>query len=90
MKFVVDTSSVAKGFRDYKSAVDGIFASLDKFEAHVQKTMKGVASAANNKAALSSFRKGLEAFSNVKIDGTAAKKISAPAQIDMHQGQVHR
>lgn len=77
MKFVVDASGVAKGFRDYKAAVDGIFASLDKFEAYVQKTMKGVASAANNKAALGQFRKGLEAFSNIKVDTSAGRKISA-------------
>lgn len=77
MKFVVDTTGVAKGFRDYQSAVEGIFSSLDKFEAHVNKTMKGVASAANNKAALSSFKSAVNAFSKVDIDTGAAKKLSA-------------
>lgn len=77
LQFVADTSGLAKGFRDYESAVNGVFASLDKFEAHVVKTMKGVEKAAGNKAALNGFRKSLEAFSDVKIDGSAARKISA-------------
>ncbi len=80
MKFVVDTRDVAKGFRDYKSAVDGIFASLDKFEAHVNKTMAGVAKASNNRGALNGFKKSMEAFGNVKIDPTAARRITALAQ----------
>lgn len=80
MKFVVDTRDVAKGFRDYKSAVDGIFNSLDKFEAHVSKTMAAVSKAANNKGALGSFKKSMEAFGNVKIDPTAARRITALSQ----------
>lgn len=80
MKFVVDTRDVAKGFRDYKSAVDGIFTSLDKFEAHVAKTMNAVSKAANNRGALNSFKKSMEAFGNVKIDPTAARRIAALSQ----------
>lgn len=77
MKFVVDTTGVAKGFRDYRSAVEGIFKSLDQFEAHVEKTMKGVASAANNKTALNSFKSAMSGFGKVDIDASAGKKISA-------------
>jgi tape measure domain-containing protein len=77
LKFTVDTTGVAKGFRDYKSAVDGIFGSLDKFEAHVAKTMKGVASAANNKAALNSFKSALKGFSDVKLDASAVRSVGA-------------
>lgn len=77
MKFVVDTTGVAKGFRDYKSAVDGIFASLSKFEAHVDKTMKGVAKASANPQALNAFRKAVSAFAKVDIDTSAARKLSA-------------
>lgn len=77
MKFVVDTSGVAKGFRDYKAAVDGIFSSLAKFEAHVDKTMKGVAKASANPQALSAFKKAVSAFSKVDIDTSAARKLSA-------------
>ena len=80
MKFVVDTRDVAKGFRDYKSAVDGIFNSLDKFEAHVAKTMTAVSKAANNRGALNGFKKSMEAFGNVKIDPSAARRITALAQ----------
>ena len=77
MKFVVDTTGVAKGFRDYKSAVDGIFTSLAKFEAHVDKTMKGVSKASANPQALSAFKKAVSAFSKVDIDTSAARKLSA-------------
>ncbi len=77
LQFVADTSGIAKGFRDYEAAVKGIFDSLDKFEAHVVKTMKGVEKAASNKTALNAFKKSLEAFGNVKVDGTAARKIGA-------------
>jgi tape measure domain-containing protein len=77
MKFVVDTTGVAKGFRDYKSAVDGIFASLTKFEAHVDKTMKGVAKASSNPQALNAFKKAVSAFAKVDIDTSAARKLSA-------------
>jgi len=77
MKFVVDTSGVAKGFRDYKAAVDGIFASLTKFEAHVDKTMKGVAKASANPQALNAFKKAVSAFAKVDIDTSAARKLSA-------------
>lgn len=80
MKFVVDTSQVVKGIRDYKAAVDGIFTSLDKFEAHVKKTMDGVARAAGNRTNLTKFKKSLEAFGDVKIDASAARKLSALSQ----------
>ena len=77
MKFVVDTTGLAKGFRDYRSAVEGIFAALDKFEAHVDKTMKGVAKASANPQALNAFKRAVQAFSKVDIDTSAAKKLSA-------------
>lgn len=77
MKFVVDTTGVAKGFRDYKSAVDGIFASLSKFEAHVDKTMKGVAKASENPQALNAFKRAVSAFAKVDIDTSAARKLTA-------------
>ena len=77
MKFVVDTSGVAKGLRDYRSAVDGIFASLTKFEAHVEKTMKGVAKASANPQAIAAFKRAVGAFSKVDIDTSAARKLSA-------------
>lgn len=77
MKFQLDTSDVAKGFRDYKSAVEGIFTSLDKFEAHVNKTMAGVAKASANPQALNAFKKAVQGFSSVDIDASAAKKLSA-------------
>lgn len=80
MKFVVDTSDVTKGLRDYKAAVEGIFASLDKFEAKVKKTMDGVAKAAGNQTNVNKFKKSLEAFGNVKIDTGAARKLSALSQ----------
>lgn len=77
LKFVVDTAEVAKGFRDYKSAVEGIFSSLDQFEAHVTKTMKGVASAANNKSALNSFKNALQSISDVKINASTVRSVGA-------------
>lgn len=77
MKFVVDTTGVAKGLRDYRSAVDGIFASLSKFEAHVEKTMKGVSKASANPQAIAAFKRAVGAFSKVDIDTSAARKLSA-------------
>jgi hypothetical protein len=76
MEFVVDASGVEKGFRDYESAVQGIFKSLDQFEKKVSSTMKGIESAANNKAALSNFKKSLAGLSNIPIDTQAARKLS--------------
>lgn len=77
MKFTLDTTDVAKGFRDYKSAVDGIFKSLDKFEAHVAKTMQGVAKSASNPAAVNALKKSLGGLSDVNIDPSVARKMSA-------------
>jgi predicted thioredoxin/glutaredoxin len=77
LKFVVDTADVAKGFRDYKSAVDGVFASLDKFEAHVAKTMKGIASASSNKSALNAFKNALQSISDVKISASTVRSVGA-------------
>ena len=80
LKFVVDTKDVAKGFRDYQSAVEGIFSSLDKFEDHVVKTMKGVAKAASNKRDVKAFTRAFDGLSNIKIDGSAARKMSTLSQ----------
>lgn len=77
MKFVVDTASLNKGFRDYGAAVDGVFAKLDQFEAHVNKTMKSVAKAATNKGDIAKFKKSFDELGNIKIDGTAARKMTA-------------
>lgn len=77
MQFVVDASGVAKGFRDYEAAVDGIFKSLDTFEKKVASTMSAIERAASNRAALAGFKKSLDQFSNIKIDTAAASKLSA-------------
>jgi hypothetical protein len=77
MQFVVDASGVAKGFRDYEAAVDGIFKSLDKFEKKVAQTMSGIERAASNRAALAGFKKSLDQFSNINIDTRAVGKLSA-------------
>jgi tape measure domain-containing protein len=77
MQFVVDASGVSKGFRDYKSAVDGIFSSLDKFEKKVATTMSNVEKAANSRSGVSAFKKSLEGLGNINIDASAAKKLSA-------------
>jgi hypothetical protein len=77
MQFVVDAAGVAKGFRDYEAAVDGIFKSLDKFEKKVAQTMSSIERAASNRAALAGFKKSLDQFSNINIDTRAAGKLSA-------------
>jgi tape measure domain-containing protein len=76
LKFVVDTTGVQKGFRDFGSAVDGIFGKLDKFEAHVEKTMASIAKSANNKRNVSAFVKSFEGLNNIKVDSAAARKLS--------------
>lgn len=80
MKFVVDTTQVAKGLRDYRSAVEGVFSSLDKFENHVKKTMDGVNKAAGNTQNINKFRKSIGAFSDVKIDRNAARQLNSLSQ----------
>jgi len=76
MKFVVDTSQVQKGFRDYRSAVEGVFNSLDKFEDHVKKTMDGVNKAASNRTEINKFKRAIKDIGNVKIDTSSARKLS--------------
>ncbi|ARK07419.1 tail tape-measure protein [Sphingobium phage Lacusarx] len=76
LKFVVDTNDLARGFKSYESAVDGVFDKLDQFEAHVVKTMKGVAKAAGNKRDIDKFAKSFAALGNIDIDTRAAGKIS--------------
>lgn len=76
LKFVLDTSGIARGVKQYESAVEGIFASLDKFEEHVVKTMKGVAKAASNKNDINKFVGSFKALGNIKIDSKAANRIS--------------
>ncbi|UIS25214.1 tail tape-measure protein [Erythrobacter phage vB_EliS-L02] len=76
MKFVVDTSQVQKGLRDYRSAVEGIFTSLDKFEAHVKKTMDGVNKAASNRTEINKFKRAIKDIGNVKIDTSSARKLN--------------
>lgn len=76
MKFVVDTSQVQKGFRDYRSAVEGVFNSLDKFEDHVKKTMDGVNKAASNRTEINKFKRAIKDIGNVKIDTSSARKLN--------------
>jgi tape measure domain-containing protein len=75
MKFVVDTSQVQKGFRDYRSAVEGVFSSLDKFEEHVKKTMDGVNKAASNRTEINKFKRSIKDIGNVKIDTSSSRKL---------------
>lgn len=75
MKFVVDTKDLAKGFRDYGAAVDGVFAKLDAFEDHVAKTMKGIAKAASG-TEVKKFAKAFDGLSSINIDAKAARKMS--------------
>ncbi|MEQ6333016.1 tape measure protein [Sphingobium sp. MK2] len=77
LKFVLDTSGIARGVKQYESAVEGIFASLDKFEDHVVNTMKGVAKAASNKKDIGKFVAGFKQLGDIKVDAKAAGRISA-------------
>lgn len=75
LQFNVDTSGIAGGVAAYKSAVDGIFTSLDKFERTATKTFDAVNKAAANKANLSAYAKSMQGLGKIDIDATAARKI---------------
>ena len=75
MRFVVDTTAVAKGFRDYKSAVDGILGSLDKFEASVKETMGAVQRATSDVAHINKLKRAVKQLGDTKVSPTLARNL---------------
>jgi hypothetical protein len=77
-QFKVDATDAAKGWKQFESAVAGVFGALDKMEAHVEKTMKAVNSGTKSSAAgIKQLADATKSLSGVSVNGTAAKNITA-------------
>lgn len=76
MRFVVDTTGVAKGFRDYRSAVDGILGSLDKFEAKVESTMSAVRRSVSDTKKINQLKRSIKALGDTKVNAALARDLN--------------
>lgn len=75
-KFVVDAKDAAKGYGDFQKAVDGVFDSLAKFEAHAKKTMDAVASSSKRgQTDIAKYANQFKALAKIPVDTTAANKL---------------
>ena len=76
-KFVVDANDAAKGWKQFESAVEGVFGALDKMESHVDKTMTAVNKATKSgKTNISAFAKAAGELGRIKVNPSAAKNIT--------------
>lgn len=76
-KFSVDARDAAKGYGDFQKSVDGVFASLSKFEAHAKKVMDGVtASSRRGQSDIAKYTNQFKGLANIKIDGRAGPAIT--------------
>ncbi|USM11583.1 tail tape-measure [Citromicrobium phage vB_CbaS-RXM] len=75
-KFVVDANDAAKGWQQFESAVDGVFRSLDRMEAHVEKTMGAVNRATKGGTKnLNAFTKAANDLGKVKVNPSASNNL---------------
>lgn len=75
-KFLVDAKDAAKGYGDFQKAVDGVFASLTRFEAHAKKTMDEVSKTSRNgKSDIAKYTQQFKALGSIPVDGKAPAKI---------------
>lgn len=75
-KFVVDASDAAKGWKQFETAVEGVFGSLDKMERHVAKTMDAVNKATKgSKTNITAFTKAANELGRIKVNPTAARNV---------------
>ncbi len=75
-KFVVDANDAAKGWGQFQSAVDGVFASMDRMEAHVEKTMGAVNKATKSgRQNIAGFTKAVNDLGKVRVNASASKNI---------------
>lgn len=76
-KFVVDANDAARGWKQFESAVDGVFNALDRMESHVAKSMASLKKNMNTgRADLTAFNKAVKDLGSVKISGSSSKNIT--------------
>lgn len=77
-QFKVDATDAARGWKQFESAVEGVFKALDKMESHVEKTM-GKVNDTSRKAAqgIKAFTAAGQALNALKFTGSSAKNIAA-------------
>ncbi len=77
-QFKVDATDAAKGWKQFESAVEGVFKALDRMESHVEKTMTSVNNASKKSASgLAAFKKAANDLGNLKVGGSSTKNITA-------------
>lgn len=75
-KFVVDAKDAAKGYGDFQKAVDGVFSSLTKFEAHAKKVMDSITSSSKRgQGDIAKYANQFKSLGNIPIDGRAAPAL---------------
>lgn len=75
-KFVVDAKDAAKGYGDFQKAVDGVFASLDRFEQHAKKVMDSVTSSSKKgQSDIARYAAQFKSLANIPIDNRAAPAL---------------
>lgn len=77
-KFVVDANDAARGWKQFETAVEGVFKALDKMESHVDKTMAAVNSGSRKAAGgMKAFNDAASGLKEVKFNGSSTKNITA-------------
>jgi hypothetical protein len=75
-KFVVDAKDAAKGYGDFQKAVDGVFASLDRFEQHAKKVMDSVTSSSKKgQTDIAKYAAQFKSLASIPIDSRAAPAL---------------
>jgi hypothetical protein len=75
-KFVVDAKDAAKGYGDFQKAVDGVFASLDRFEQHAKKVMDSVTSSSRKgQTDIAKYAAQFKSLASIPIDSRAAPAL---------------
>lgn len=75
-KFVVDAKDAAKGYGDFQRAVDGVFASMQRFEQQAKKSIDAVtASSKRGQGDIQKYAAQFKALQSIPIDGSAAPKL---------------
>lgn len=77
-QFKVDATDAARGWKQFESAVEGVFKALDKMESHVEKTM-GKVNDTSRKAAsgIKAFAAAGQALNGLKFSGSSGKNIAS-------------
>lgn len=75
-KFVVDAKDAAKGYGDFQRAIDGVFSSMQRFEAQAKKSLDAVtASSKRGQGDIAKYAAQFKALQSIPVDGSAAPKL---------------